>query len=66
MDPILERYQALEEKVRGYSPNADFDRLSAAFRIKGTLVQNNVKAFFCFSALQDFGCEFFFIYIFII
>ena len=31
MDPILERYQALEEKIRGYMPNADFDRLSAAF-----------------------------------
>ncbi len=31
MDPILERYQALEEKIRGYLPNADFARLSAAF-----------------------------------
>lgn len=31
MDPILERYQALEEKVRSYSPHADFDKLSAAF-----------------------------------
>ncbi|MGN1003769.1 MAG: RelA/SpoT family protein, partial [Oscillospiraceae bacterium] len=31
MDPILERYQALEEKIRGYMPNADFDRLAAAF-----------------------------------
>jgi GTP pyrophosphokinase len=32
MDPILERYQALEEKVRGYSPTADFDRLKTAFQ----------------------------------
>ncbi|MGM9607922.1 MAG: RelA/SpoT family protein [Oscillospiraceae bacterium] len=31
MDPILERYQALEEKIRGYMPSADFDRLAAAF-----------------------------------
>ncbi len=31
MDPILERYQSLEEKIRGYMPNADFARLSAAF-----------------------------------
>ena len=31
MDSILERYQALEEKIRAYMPNADFDRLAAAF-----------------------------------
>ena len=32
MDPILERYQALEEHVRSYLPHADFDRLNAAFQ----------------------------------
>ena len=31
MDPILQRYQALEDKVRAYAPGADFQRLSAAF-----------------------------------
>ena len=31
MDPILERYQKLEDKIRNISPNADFERLSAAF-----------------------------------
>ncbi len=31
MDPILEEYRALEEHVRRYNPNADFDRLYAAF-----------------------------------
>ncbi len=31
MDPVMELYHALEEKVRSYSPNADFDRLNAAF-----------------------------------
>ena len=40
--------------------------LSAALRVKSTLIQNDMKAFFGFSALQDFGCKFFFIYIFII
>ena len=32
MDSVLERYQALEEKVRGYMPNADFARLASAFQ----------------------------------
>ena len=31
MVSVLERYQALEEKVRDYMPNADFERLAAAF-----------------------------------
>ncbi len=31
MDPILERYQALEERVRAYTPNLDAQRLFAAF-----------------------------------
>ncbi len=31
MDPILEQYRALEDHVRQYTPNADFDRLYAAF-----------------------------------
>ena len=31
MDPILERYQALEEKIRSYMPNANFERIAAAF-----------------------------------
>ena len=32
MDPVLERYQILVEKIRGYMPNADFERLESAFR----------------------------------
>ena len=31
MDPILERYQALEERVRAYTPNLDAQRLFTAF-----------------------------------
>ena len=31
MDPILERYEALEGKIRDYMPNADFSRLKEAF-----------------------------------
>ncbi len=31
MDSVLDRYQALEEKVRGYMPGADFERLASAF-----------------------------------
>ena len=31
MDPILERYQALEDKVREYNPNLDTDRLYDGF-----------------------------------
>lgn len=31
MDPILERYHALEEKVKGYNPALDSQRLFAAF-----------------------------------
>lgn len=31
MDPILERYHALEDKVRAYSPGLDAQRLYAAF-----------------------------------
>ena len=31
MDPILERYQALEDKVSAYTPNLDTQRLFAAF-----------------------------------
>ncbi len=32
MDPIFERYQALEERIRSYLPGADFARLESAFR----------------------------------
>ena len=32
MDPILERYYALEEKVRAYNPHLDTKRLFAAFQ----------------------------------
>jgi len=31
MDPILEKYQALEERVRAYTPNLDAQRLYSAF-----------------------------------
>ena len=31
MDPILERYQALEDKIRAYNPNLDTKRLFDAF-----------------------------------
>ena len=31
MDPILERYYALEERIRGYNPNLDAERLFSAF-----------------------------------
>jgi len=31
MDPILERYQALEDKVKAYNPNLDTQRLFEAF-----------------------------------
>ena len=31
MDPILERYKALEERVKAYTPNLDTERLAAAF-----------------------------------
>ena len=31
MDPILERYQALEEKIKAYNPSLDTQRLFAAF-----------------------------------
>ncbi|MEG2454899.1 MAG: HD domain-containing protein, partial [Oscillospiraceae bacterium] len=32
MDPILARFEALEDKIRAYNPGADFTRLEAAFR----------------------------------
>ncbi|MEG1317303.1 MAG: HD domain-containing protein [Oscillospiraceae bacterium] len=32
MDPILARFEALEDKIRAYNPGADFPRLEAAFR----------------------------------
>ena len=32
MDPILEMYQALEEKVLAYNPNLDRQRLQRAFQ----------------------------------
>ncbi|MEG1857621.1 MAG: HD domain-containing protein, partial [Pseudoflavonifractor sp.] len=31
MDPILERYQALEDKIKAYNPSLDTQRLFAAF-----------------------------------
>ena len=31
MDPILERYQALEEKIKEYNPALDTQRLFSAF-----------------------------------
>ncbi len=31
MDPILERYQALEERIKGYNPTLDVQRLYSAF-----------------------------------
>ena len=31
MDSVQDRYQSLVEKVRGYMPNADFERLDSAF-----------------------------------
>ena len=31
MDPILERYQALEDKVKAYNPALDAKRLFSAF-----------------------------------
>ena len=31
MDPILQRYQSLEDKVKKYNPSADLKRLEAAF-----------------------------------
>ena len=31
MDPILERYQALEDRVRAYTPGLDAQRLYNAF-----------------------------------
>ena len=31
MDPILERYYALEEKIKAYNPNLDAERLFSAF-----------------------------------
>ena len=31
MDPILERYQALEDKIRSYQPNFDQQLLYSAF-----------------------------------
>ena len=31
MNPVLERYQILVEKIRSYMPNADFERLDSAF-----------------------------------
>ena len=31
MDPILERYQALEDKIKSYNPTADTQRLFDAF-----------------------------------
>ncbi|MCC8121698.1 MAG: bifunctional (p)ppGpp synthetase/guanosine-3',5'-bis(diphosphate) 3'-pyrophosphohydrolase, partial [Oscillospiraceae bacterium] len=31
MDPVLQRYHELENKIREYMPNADFDRLESAF-----------------------------------
>ena len=36
MDPILQRYQALVEKIKAYNPNADFARIDAAFRYADT------------------------------
>ena len=36
MDPILERYQALEDKVRSYTPNLDARRLFDAFTFADT------------------------------
>ena len=31
MDPILERYQALEDKIKAYNPTVDTQRLFDAF-----------------------------------
>ncbi len=31
MDSVLDRYQSLVAKIRGYMPNADFERLESAF-----------------------------------
>ena len=31
MDPILERYQALEDKIKAYNPSLDTKRLFDAF-----------------------------------
>ena len=36
MDPILERYQALEDKVASYTPNLDTKRLYEAFTYADT------------------------------
>ena len=36
MDPILERYQALEDKVAMYTPNLDTRRLYDAFTFADT------------------------------
>ena len=36
MDPILERYQALEDKVASYTPNLDTKRLYEAFTFADT------------------------------
>ena len=36
MDPILERYQALEDKVASYTPNLDTKRLFEAFTYADT------------------------------
>ena len=36
MDPILERYQALEDKVASYTPNLDTRRLYEAFTFADT------------------------------
>ena len=36
MDPILERYQALEDKVAAYTPNLDTKRLFDAFTYADT------------------------------
>ena len=36
MDPILERYQALEDRIKGYNPTVDTQRLFDAFSFADT------------------------------
>lgn len=43
MDPILERYQALEEKIKAYNPSLDTQRLFAAFNYADNAHTNQLR-----------------------
>ena len=55
MDPILERYHALEEKVASYTPNLDTQRLFSAFTYADAAHNGQLVA--TLEAFAAYGCN---------